>query len=323
MRLFVTEFITGGGFANHPLPEGLKQEGMLMLNSVLKDCSRINSLQLTTCLDSRLAIDDDRVAVHTIDNSKDYMKQVSRLASKNDYTWVIAPESTGILESLVAQLKKDGAITINCDTESIRMTGDKIKCTYRLLEMNIPTTINLSIEEAESFTSKTVIKNRFGVGCEGLKICDSGVSALDSIDDFNQWVVQPHISGEHLSLSLLCCSGRAKILACNKQIFTNEQEPKLKACHVNAVTINEQMKTLANNIANAFPGLAAYVGVDIIATDDEYVVIDINPRLTSSYVGLSEVLSMNPAELCMKTVIDNELPGNVVLNSSIAEVYLV
>lgn len=322
MRLFITEFITGGGFANHPLPEGLKQEGMLMLNAVLKDCSKINDLQVTTCLDSRITIDNSNVVVHTIDSSTDYLKQVSLLAADCDYVWVIAPESAGVLESLVTQFKNDGVPTINCDVESIRITGDKIKCASWLFEKNIPTVDNFSEEQAKNFATKTVIKNRFGVGCEGLKICDSGEEALDCVDDFNQWVVQPYIHGEHLSLSLLCCSGQAKILTCNKQIFDNKSEPKLKACYVNAVPINKQMKVIASDIAMAFPGLAAYVGVDIIDTDDGYIVIDINPRLTSSYVGLSKVLEMNPAELCIQTIIDGQLPKEIICNSNITEVCL-
>ncbi|MDW3094952.1 MAG: ATP-grasp domain-containing protein [Gammaproteobacteria bacterium] len=316
----MTEFITGGGFANHPLPQGLKQEGMLMLSSVLRDCSNIKDLQLTTCLDSRFTIDNSNVVIHTVESSTDYIKQVSYLAAGSDYTWVIAPESSGILESIVTQLNYDGVSTINCDAESIRITGDKIKCTSFLLNVGIPSAVNLSVEEANIFTSKTVIKNRFGVGCEGLKICDSGASALEYIDDFNQWVVQPYIFGEHLSLSLLCSSGQAKILACNKQIFSGELEPKLEACLVNALPIDKQMETLANKIATAFPGLASYVGVDIIASDDGYVVIDINPRLTSSYAGLSEVLNINPAEVCMNTIIKGKLPEEVICNSQIAEV---
>ncbi len=320
MRLFVTEFITGGGFANHPLPEGLKQEGLLMLNSVLADCSRMNDIQLTTCLDPRIILDISNVNIYSIGNSADYMQQVSRLASENDYTWVIAPESGGVLESVVAQLSEENIVTINCDAESIRITGDKIKCAMQLLDAQIKTAANFSIEEVQQYQQTVVIKRRFGVGCEGLKICDSGALALECIDDFNQWVAQPYISGEHLSLCLLCYAGKAKILTCNKQIFSGEQEPKLKACQVNAVLINEQMETLAKDIAKAFPGLTVYVGVDLIKSSCDYVVIDVNPRLTSSYVGLSDVLIDNPAELCMRTIIDEKLPENIMRNNKITEV---
>ncbi len=322
MRLFVTEFITGGGFANHPLPEGLKQEGLLMLNSVLADCSRINNIQLTTCLDPRITLDKNNVDTCSIENSADYMRQVSQLASGNDYTWVIAPESAGVLESVVAQLSEENIATINCSAESVRMTGDKIKCAMQLSAAQIDTVINLSMDEVQQYQQTVVIKRRFGVGCEGLKICDSGVLALECIDDFNQWVVQPYVVGEHLSLCLLCYASKAKILTCNKQIFSEGQSPKLKACQVNAVSINQQIEILVKNIAEAFPGLTGYVGVDLIKSSDAYVVIDINPRLTSSYIGLSEVLTDNPAELCIRTIIDKKLPEKIMRNNKIFEVSL-
>ncbi|MFK7794215.1 MAG: ATP-grasp domain-containing protein [Gammaproteobacteria bacterium] len=322
MRLLVTEFITGGGFANHPLPDGLKQEGLLMLNAVLADCSRMSDIHLTTCLDPRIELTDINVDVYPVVKSVDYMQQVSKLAHENDYAWVIAPESAGVLESLISRLTKENIPTINCDASSIRIAGDKIKCALQLLEAGIDTAVNFSLAEAQQYTNKTVIKSRFGVGCEGLKVCDSGVLALECIDDFNQWVVQAYIEGEHLSLSLLCYSGEARILSCNKQVFSGNEEPKLKSCHVNEISINEKMEILANNIAKTFPGFAGYVGVDLIKRGSDYVVIDINPRLTSSYVGLNEVLISNPAELCIKTILNQKLPENIMRNSETVEVCL-
>ena len=34
------------------------------------------------------------------------------------------------------------------------------------------------------------------------------------------------------------------------------------------------------------PGLKGYVGIDMVLSDDECYVIEINPRLTTSYLGL-------------------------------------
>ncbi|MFK8027728.1 MAG: ATP-grasp domain-containing protein [Gammaproteobacteria bacterium] len=320
MRLFVTEFITGGGFANHPLPEGLKQEGLLMLNSVLADCLRIHDVQLSTSLDSRITINTKHLSIFSINNSTRYMQQLSRMAHNCDYAWVIAPESSGVLESIVSRFVEENIPVINCDANTIRITGDKIECTSRLLSAGICAPINFSLSDAQQYKQKVVIKNRFGVGCEGLKICDSGVHGLENINDFNHWVVQPYIDGEQLSLSLLCNAGKAIILTCNKQIFYGVDEPKLKACLVNAVSIDKAMEALANNIAKTFPGLSGYVGVDIIKTSDDYVVIDINPRLTSSYAGLNDVLMSNPAELCIDSVLDQKLPDNIVRNSKVIEV---
>ena len=91
---------------------------------------------------------------------------------------------------------------------------------------------------------------------------------------------------------------------------------------MNAVPITNSMQTLVDNIAQTFSGLTGYVGVDLIKANGAYVVIDINPRLTSSYVGLSEVLASNPAELCIQTILDQKLPENIMRNSKVIEVSL-
>jgi predicted ATP-grasp superfamily ATP-dependent carboligase len=47
------------------------------------------------------------------------------------------------------------------------------------------------------------------------------------------------------------------------------------------------------------PGLWGYCGVDFIETPEGPVVVEINPRLTMSYVGLRDATGINPAELVL------------------------
>jgi len=48
-------------------------------------------------------------------------------------------------------------------------------------------------------------------------------------------------------------------------------------------------------VAQAIPGLWGYVGIDLVDTADGPQVIEINPRLTTSYCGLASALGINPA----------------------------
>jgi predicted ATP-grasp superfamily ATP-dependent carboligase len=43
-----------------------------------------------------------------------------------------------------------------------------------------------------------------------------------------------------------------------------------------------------------------YVGIDMVLTDRDAVVIEVNPRVTTSYVGLRKVLRPNPAALMLE-----------------------
>ena len=56
---------------------------------------------------------------------------------------------------------------------------------------------------------------------------------------------------------------------------------------------------LGGRIAAAIPGLWGYVGVDLVATPSGPVVLEVNPRLTTSYCGLRSALQINAAELVL------------------------
>ena len=323
MRLFVTEFIVGGGIANDPLPDNLKQEGQMMLQAVLDECSKIPGIQLVTTCDARIDLQINDVEMHIVEDAIDYIQQVSLIAAQCDATWVIAPESGGILESITHRLLEEKITLINCDVESVHITSDKLMCAEYLMKHDILTIENLSLEQTRSYMKPVIIKDRCGAGCEGLMRCENGKQALECIENFSQWVVQPYLEGDHLSLSLLFSRQEVKILSINKQIFENIKQPKLIACHVNAYPVRDDMRLLAEKIFNAFPGLQGYVGVDVIETQGKHYIVDINPRLTSSFVGLSAVLEDNPAAMCINSVLKSALPKTINISSQVVEVKVV
>src|SRR5690606_3678108 len=59
---------------------------------------------------------------------------------------------------------------------------------------------------------------------------------------------------------------------------------------------------LAQKIARSLPDLAGYVGVDLMVVNDDRLrleVLEINPRLTTSYVGLRAATGTNVAGLIL------------------------
>jgi predicted ATP-grasp superfamily ATP-dependent carboligase len=65
---------------------------------------------------------------------------------------------------------------------------------------------------------------------------------------------------------------------------------------------------LASEIAAAIPLLWGYVGVDLVLTESGPVVLEINPRLTTSYCGLRHALSHNPATWVLDLLKNGRLP---------------
>ena len=58
-----------------------------------------------------------------------------------------------------------------------------------------------------------------------------------------------------------------------------------------------RLHTLALDVKRALPGLRGFVGIDLVwHAERGPVVIEVNPRVTSAYVGLSAALGRNLAE---------------------------
>jgi len=147
-----------------------------------------------------------------------------------------------------------------------------------------------------------VAKPDDGAGCED-------TISLSAPDEMSAWlrqnrqsthVVQPMRNGMACSLSMLCRNGRAWLLSCNRQLVDFED-----GCfNYQGSVINGMLEywtsfeQLAQNIARALPGLAGYVGVDLIVMDGNpkmLEVLEVNPRLTTSYVGLRQATGVNVA----------------------------
>ena len=312
MRLFISEFITGGGLVHDPLPHSLKQEGLMMLHALVRDCRKISDLEITITLDKRIEFQADWVHIVRLNEEHDYMRVVEKNARQHDITWVIAPESDDTLVSLVEMLERHNVSLINCDSNSIELCSDKLRCDQFLTSRGIQVVPSLTSAQMQNFDQAVIVKPRKGVGCVGMIKFAFGSDALKYMQNIllhpADYYAQPFITGQHKSLSLLCLDGRAIILSCNTQTINFDHPIMLTSCVTNAVTVTIQMKQLAEKIAMELPGLRGYVGVDFIETTEHLYVVDINPRLTSSYVGLSQCLFNNPAQLCIKMHTNNILP---------------
>ena len=108
------------------------------------------------------------------------------------------------------------------------------------------------------------------------------------------YIIQPHIKGEKLSLSCLFKAGEAWLLSVNEQHFTvHQQQYHLDAISINVSAEQKDFIKLIAQIAKAIPELWGYVGIDLIKTPTHTFVLEINPRLTTSFVGLKAALGIN------------------------------
>jgi predicted ATP-grasp superfamily ATP-dependent carboligase len=116
---------------------------------------------------------------------------------------------------------------------------------------------------------------------------------------------------------MLCRNGKAWLLSCNQQHIANDGDQfRLSAISVNGMTSYwQRFETIARKIAKMLPDALGYMGVDVIidtANDHKIYVVEINPRLTTSYVGLEMAIGCNPAKLILDcTLNDRFLMPNI------------
>lgn len=312
----VFEYITGGGLINEALARNLAAEGDLMLGALVNDLLDLSDIEVVIPRDFRLTVpkfrgDQSRFDVVEMNRSGAFEQRWRELLDSCDAVWPIAPETNHILTNLCQSVQDAGRILLNSPTVAVALATSKLATAVLLGEKNIPVVPTWALHQERSLSAGPwVLKPDDGVGCGNTRIIRE-LKELEQIDLDRlegEWIMQPLIAGDAISLSLLCRQGEARLLSCNRlQVTMIDGGFRLCGCVVNGLRdVSGSLRQLAERIAWALPQLWGYVGVDLIASANGPVVLEINPRLTTSYVGLHRALGINPAGLVMKLLDHNE-----------------
>jgi predicted ATP-grasp superfamily ATP-dependent carboligase len=324
-KILVCEFITAGGLSDAPLADSLAKEGTMMRDALLRDLSELNQFELVTMHDVRLPA--SLFAEHSkAVESGAFKKVFKKMLKQVDYVWLIAPETDSILLDLSelcyqAQNLENGAIFLGCGYDAT-LAGTSKTLTFEALQAaNIYTLPVFSgddfIEQAyfdnmhSLNVQKWVAKPEDGAGCEGIRIFENLQDLHDWLkldDQYLHYLAQPYQSGLAGSFSMLCTDGKGWLLSCNQQhIACDDVTFKLNGLTVNGLLQYwKRFETIARKIAQMLPDAAGYMGVDVIVDTarDKIYVIEINPRLTTSYVGLREAMGCNPAKIILDCLLN-------------------
>jgi predicted ATP-grasp superfamily ATP-dependent carboligase len=305
------------------LPGSLAREGRLMLQALLDNLTAIDGIEPVVMLDERLTGSVNAVGKSTviIGPEHDVMEEFTRLAEQCDAVWPVAPEFDGILQGLCQAVELSGRILLTSPASAVAMTGNKLRTYERLMQHDIATIATYSFDTAEYRSGEWIVKPIDGVGCaESYLIEDrQDFAAISSqSQDKTRFIFQPHIQGEKTSLSCLFKQGQGWLLCVNLQRFEiiNKQY-QLTECVVNYQADFSPYQNLVAAIAQAFPELWGYAGIDLIETAEQIYVLEINPRLTTSFTGIYDGLGINVAQQVLR-LLNGEPQVNPAHNQSIA-----
>ena len=332
MKLLIYEHVSGGGCADEAIPSSVLSEGFGMLRTLISDFKAAGH-SVTTTLDARIAklnppINADCVV--PVFSSREAQANIQKISEQADAAYIIAPETDGLLQSLVEIVDQTGVPSLNCSAGAIEKVSNKAVFYDFVKKMGLraPETMTFSVADDQKEIMKAVrgsfpliFKPANGVSCCGLSIArneDHVTGAINKIKketSSKQFVAQELIRGAAASVSLVSTGNDAVSISLNQQDVTIETPESFSGYSGGVVPFDHPLTAeafeVAEKIAKSFRDLRGYVGVDFVLTEDEAVAIEVNPRLTTSYVGLRSVASFNVAQAIVNAVLKHELPRHI------------
>ncbi|MEQ1622058.1 MAG: ATP-grasp domain-containing protein [Methylococcales bacterium] len=307
MKILIFEYITAGGFNNQEIPDSLAKEGRLMLTSLLEILSLMPQHQVTVVLEPRFyylaGADYNSIKIAP---EQDAVEQFVLAIADFDAIWPIAPEFNGILQLLCQAVTSLDKTILASSASAVAIAGDKYKTYQRLSNSQIatvPTQIFKS-DIVQENSGEYIVKPVDGVGCVDSYLLTQADDYLKMHDRAGNYIIQPHIKGDKTSLSCLFKQGKAWLVCVNLQKFkVIDKQYHLAQVVVNHRPVTNAYQVIAEDIARAMPDLWGYVGIDLIETTEKILVLEINPRLTTSFTGIYAAMGINIAEAVLQLLV--------------------
>jgi predicted ATP-grasp superfamily ATP-dependent carboligase len=316
MQLFVYEYLAAGLDRN--LPASLCVEGWAMLAAVCADLVQLPGIQVRTLL----AIDEKRTLPGCRSERippADEEPAFRRLARWANYSLIIAPEFDCLLQTRCQWVEEEGGRLLGPSAQAVEQCADKLTLAEHLRLRGVHTPISAPISSAHGLSYPLVCKPRQGAGSQATFLVRDEVALLRCVEQARRegWteelLVQPFVPGIAASVAFLIGPQRTVPLAPAAQYLSDDSRFRYQggAIPLSADLAERAVRVALPAVAN-LPGLRGYVGVDVVLGDAPESscdwVIEINPRLTTSYLGLRALAKTNLAEAILHIIQRDELP---------------
>jgi hypothetical protein len=321
LHLLLYEFTTGGGFFSlpaNPQPAGsLLGEGLAMASALAEDLQTLERTCVTVFRDTRLPDwSPGGCRVVDVSSADDEREALRRYAAEADGVIVIAPEFDGLLLNRSRAVQELGGRLLSPDADFIRLTSDKHATADQLACCGLPVPYGQAWDHRGSlprdFPYPAVVKPGDGAGSAGLQRLDSANSCLERSSLGRSPRLEAFCRGMPASVAFLCGpGGRYPLPACQQRLSGDGTFAYLGGKCPLEPPLAGRAERLAREAMDALPETVGYVGVDLVLGDDplgrDDVIIEVNPRLTTSYVGLRHLTRGNLAA-AMLSVAQGSVP---------------
>jgi predicted ATP-grasp superfamily ATP-dependent carboligase len=333
LRVLIVEYFCAGG-GGRRVSAALLTEARGMLGAILDDFAALPGARILTLRRRSSALDLASPHEARVVRNSGFEAAFASALRECDAALVVAPEGDGVLWRLTRAVEAAGVLNLGSSSSAVRTASDKWRTCRALGRAGVPQPWSalvpvrgrVSLDRIERRWRRArgvtgapggwILKPLDGYACLGLRAVPAGgnlsaaLRAARAHTRRTRVLIQERLSGADASVSLIGDGRRAAALCLNRQRLRKDEMfeylgGSAPLVHPRAA----EALRVARRIAPAIPGLRGYFGVDLLLEADGARVVDVNPRLTTSYIGLRRVFGGNPAAWILDAAVRGRLPS--------------
>lgn len=248
---------------------------------------------------------------------------------------IIAPETNGLSACIASKAIAAGGTILGPSPRVIKTASNKARLPEVLKDKDIPCPPFRSAQDqttlksaASSWGFPLVVKPTCGTGGEKSALLEDERDLHEFLKSnmkagLKGLIVQPFLEGMPASLSLLVSrSGKAHLISVNEQKIALDEKGDGRPAgfrytggrtglsgkdYSRFAADRNDLQRLAQAVADAFPGLMGYAGIDLIMTSKGPQVLEVNPRMTTPLAVLGSRVSWNIASALLEACISDDI----------------
>jgi len=327
LKLLIFEYAAALGLQS----TAISVEGQYMLEGLLTDLNQVGADYL---IHKNSKIGNDFSGCNPIVIDKELSSWLDENIVSFDACFPLAPEEDLILYRITKTLEENNVEILGSSSEAVFACSDKFE-TFNILKKDFPLIASEKIffNNLKSYKNyfndrkKMLVKPADGVSCSGVWVVQSYTDFIQASAHLKRttnlpfFLLQDYVEGLSTSVSILSTGKVAMPLSLNLQkIRLNHGKLLYNGGKVPYEhELSDDAKYISKKAVEHIKGLKGYVGVDLLLdeSNDEIYILEINPRLTTSYVALRRILNFNLGEAIINAV-HGILPTEVEFRDSLS-----
>jgi predicted ATP-grasp superfamily ATP-dependent carboligase len=314
-RILVYEYTCSGGLLTEEHmydAASLMREGWAMLAALATDLAKIPGLQVQVLADHRglpgPLPDCELIAVHIPAEERALLSQYAATA---DWTIIIAPETERALYDRCHWVEACGGRLLGASSPLVGLLGDKHRSAEHLLEYGLPVPSGTDWRPGGfniRLSSPLVVKPLDGAGSQATYLLNDQQTLDALLVDLpihhgreRSWRIETFQEGDPVSVLALCGPAGISLLPpCYQRIKFGTTIKYHGGAYPLPAGLSWRAECIARCVLETLPRPMGFIGIDMVLGHDPDgrvdSVIEINPRLTTSYVGLRVASRTNLAQ---------------------------